>query len=158
MARVGASGVLVAVFAVVATGCGGGSSDKHEFADKADQICADVSKRVAQLNQASPRSVPELTKFIEQLKKTEKDGIARLQALKLPEGRAGTTAKDFTDTLEREFDQQVLPALNQVERAVRKKDKHALKAASKRLQQAQKQKRSTLLAAQLGASQCAAGA
>jgi Tfp pilus assembly protein PilP len=153
----GASGVLLAVLAAaVAMGCGGGgSTSKHDFADKADQICADVSKRVAQLNQASPRSVAELTNFIEQLKKTEKDGIVRLQALDLPKGQAGTTAKQFTDALDREFNEQVLPALNQVERAVRKKDRKALKAASKRLQKAQKEKKSTLLAAQLGASRCA---
>jgi hypothetical protein len=160
MSGIGASGVLVAVLAAaVAAGCGGDTtSPKHEYADKADQICADVSKRVAQLNQASPRSIPELTTFIEQLKQTEKDGIARLQALKVPPGQAGTTAKRFTDTLEREYTQQVLPALNQVERAVRKRDRKALKAASLRLQKAQKERKSTLLAAELGASQCASGA
>src|SRR5690349_5126926 len=117
MSRIGASGVLAAVFAAaVATGCGGGSSDKHDFADRADQICTDVGKRVAELNQVKPRTVAELTNFIEQLKKTEKDGIARLQALQVPQGQAGTTAKQFTDTLEREFNEQVLPALDQVER------------------------------------------
>jgi hypothetical protein len=161
MSRIGASGVLAAVLAAaVATGCGGDSSStgKNDFADRADQICADVSKNVAQLNQKSPRSVAELTTFIEQLKKTEKEGIARLQALKLPSGKDGTTAKQFVDTLQQEFNQQVLPALDQVERAVRKRDKKALKAASLRLQKAQKEKKSTLLAAQLGASQCATGA
>ena len=158
--RIGANGaVLAALAAAVATGCGGGgSTSKHDFADKADQICADVSKRVAQLNAASPRSVAELTNFIEKLKKTEKDGIVRLQALDLPKGQAGVTAKQFTDTVEREYNEQVLPALNQVERAVQRKDRKALKAASKRLQKAQKEKKSTLLAAQLGASHCAAAA
>jgi len=144
--------------AAVATGCGGGgSTSKQDFAGKADQICADVSKRVVQLNQASPRSVAELMSFIEQLKKAEKDGIVRLQQLDLPKGQAGTTAKQFTDTLEREFTQQVIPALDQVERAVRTKDRKALKAASKRLQKAQKERKSTKLAAQLGATQCATG-
>jgi hypothetical protein len=142
--------------AAVATGCGGGgSTSKQDFADRADQICVDVSKRVAQLNQVSPRSVAQLTNFIEQLKKTEKDGIVRLQRLDRPKGQAGTTAKRFTDTLDREFNQQVLPALDQVERAVRKKDRKALNAASERLRKAQKERKSTLLAAQLGASQCA---
>jgi hypothetical protein len=159
VSRVGLPLIAAALVAAAMAGCGGGSSSsKSGFADKADQICADVSKHVAELNQASPRSVTELTSFIEQLKKTEQDGIVRLQALKLPSGQDGTTAKQFTDTLQREFNQQVLPALNQVEAAVKKRDRKALKAASVRLQKAQKAKQSTLLAARLGASQCAAGA
>jgi hypothetical protein len=49
----------------------------------------------------------------------------------------------------------VLPALNQLEQAVIKRDKKALKAASQKLKKAQAQKRSSQLAAQLGAASCA---
>jgi hypothetical protein len=148
--------VLAVLAAGAVAGCGGdGDPSKHDFASNADKICADVTKRVAALNSSSPRSVPELRHFIERLKKTVKDGITRLQALERPKGEAGTTAKQFTDELDREYREQVLPALNQLERAVVKRDKKALKAASNRLKKAQNQK-SNQLAAQLGASRCAA--
>lgn len=147
---------LAVLAAGVVAGCGGdGAPSKHEFARNADRICADVTKRVSTLNSSSPRSVTDLTRFIDQLKKTVTDGVARLQALERPNGESGTTAKQFTDELDREYREQVLPALNELRRAVVKRDKKALKAASNRLKKAQNQK-SNQLAAQLGASQCAA--
>jgi hypothetical protein len=136
-------------------GGGGGVTSKQDFAGKADKICSDVSRRVAELNKGRPRSVPDLTRFIEQLKVTVNDGIRRLQALERPKGSAGATARQFTDTADREYKRLVLPALNQLEQAVVKRDKKALKAASKKLKSAQAQKRSSQLAAQLGASRCA---
>jgi hypothetical protein len=136
-------------------GGGGGAPSKHDFAGNADKICSDVSRRVAELNRGRPRSVPDLTHFIEQLKVAVNDGIRRLQALERPKGSDGATARKFTDTADREYKNVVLPALNQLELAVIKRDKKALKAASKKLKNAQAQKRSSQLAAQLGASKCA---
>jgi hypothetical protein len=154
--RAAAFVVLAVLAAGAVAGCGGdgGGPSKQDFADKADKICADVTKRVSALNSTAPSSVADLTNFIELLKKTVKGGITRLQALETPKGETGATAKQFTETLDREYKEQVLPALNQLERAVVKRDKKALKAASKRLKQAQNQK-SNQLAAQLGATRCA---
>lgn len=161
MFRIRAS--LVVVCAVLVTGfvasCGGGGGggapSQHEFASNADKVCSDLSRRVAELNKARPRSVPDLTRFIEQLKVTAGDGITRLQALERPKGAAGVAARKFTDTAEREFKERVLPALNELEQAIVKRDQKALKAASKKLKNVQGEKQSGRLAAQLGASKCA---
>jgi hypothetical protein len=149
---------VLAAGSLAACGGGGGGGDapsRHDFAANADKVCSDVSRRVAELNKGRPRSVADLTRFIEQLKVTVNDGITRLQALALPKGADGATARKFTDTADREFRTAVLPALNQLEQAVIKRDKKALRAASQKLKKAQAQKRSSQLAAQLGAASCA---
>jgi hypothetical protein len=148
--------VLFAVLAAAPlAGCGGGNSAKHDFAGKADEICSDVSRRVAEINKVHPNSVPELTRFIEQIKVTVNDGITRLQALPTPNGSDGVTARKFTDTASREYKQRILPALNQLEQGIVKRDRRAVQAASKKLKQAQVQKQSNQLAAALGATKCA---
>jgi uncharacterized membrane protein YccC len=147
--------VLAAGFVASCGGGGGGAPSQHDFASNADKVCSELSRRVAELNKVRPRSVPDLTRFIEQLKTTAGDGITRLQALERPKGSAGAAARRFTDTAEREFKQRVLPALNELEQAVAKRDKKALKAASRKLKKAQADKQSGRLAAQLGASKCA---
>jgi hypothetical protein len=83
------------------------------------------------------------------------DGNNRLQAIETPEGSAGETARKFTETVAREYEEWVLPALNQLEQAVVKRDKKALKAASKRLERAQSRRVANQLAGQLGAKTCA---
>jgi hypothetical protein len=155
---------LVVLFAVLAAGfvagcggsdSGGGGPSKAEFASNADKVCSDVNRRVAELSRERPRSVPDLRRFIEQLKVAVSDRNNRLQAIERPKGSAGETARKFTDTVARENKEWVLPALNQLELAVVKRDKKALKAASKRLGQAQSRKVANQLAAQLGAKTCA---
>jgi 23S rRNA maturation mini-RNase III len=65
------------------------------------------------------------------------------------------TARKFTDTASREYKQRILPALNQLEQGIVKRDRRAVQAASKKLKQAQVQKQSNQLAAALGATKCA---
>jgi hypothetical protein len=147
--------LLAAIAAGLLAGCGGSDSpSKQDFAEKADKICTDVENRVNELNKANPQSISDLTRFIDQLKAAVDDGINRLQDLDRPEGQTGATAKQFTDTLDSEYENQVLPALDQLEKAVVDRDKKALKAASKRLQGV-KDTKSNELATQLGAKKCA---
>jgi hypothetical protein len=153
--------VLAVIAAGMIAGCGGGDDpnssapSKREFANNADKICADVSRQVSELSRAKPRSVPALMRFIDQLKRAVSDEINRLQALEKPTGDAGRKAEQFTDTLEGEYKQDVLPALNQLQNAVSDHNNKALRAASKKLEAAQSQA-SRRLASELGASQCAA--
>jgi hypothetical protein len=163
--RIDARGLFVLV-AVAATGgvasCGGGGSgggggdapSKQEFARNADKICADVEQRVSDLNKVKPRSLSDLTHFIERLKDAVSDGVTRLQALERPSGEAGRTARQFTDALDREYQRQVLPALNQLEKAVADRDEKALQVASRKLQATQSRE-SDRLASALGATKCA---
>ena len=146
---------LAVLAAGAVAGCGGdGAPSKHEFARNADEICADVTERVTKLNRTRPQSIPEVKGYIDQLKRAVRDKNDRLKALERPDGAAGATAQQFTETLDREDTEQVLPALNRLRQAVVNRDKKAFRAASKRLKAAQSEK-SDQLAAQLGATGCA---
>jgi hypothetical protein len=145
---------LVVLAAGLVAGCGGdGGTSKHEFARSADEICADVTERVAQLNRTRPQSIPQVKRYIDQLKTAVRDKIDRLKALERPGGADGATAQRFTETLDREDTEQVLPTLNRLRQAVVHRDKKAFRAASKRLKAAQNEQ-SDQLAAQLGATRC----
>jgi hypothetical protein len=168
--RIDASG-LVFLVAVVATGllasCGGGGSgagggggdgapSKQEFARNADRICADVEQRVADLNKNEPRTLSDLTQFIERLKVAVNEKVNRLQALERPTGGSGETVQRFTDALDRESKQQVLPTLNRLQKAVANRDRKALRKASRELAAIRNQA-SDRLASALGATKCASG-
>jgi hypothetical protein len=152
--RAGALGALSLIVVGVIAGCGGsGSTSKQDFADKADKICADVQTRVTQLGKANPQSRTELVRYIDQLKAASKDGVERLKALDTPGGDAGKTANQFTGTLERQYADEIVPALDALRKAVQDRDKKGLKAASKRLQ-AIDDTPTNKLATQLGANGC----
>jgi Tfp pilus assembly protein PilP len=154
--RAGALIALGSIVAVAVAGCGGGSdsSSKQDFAKKADQICADTQARVTKLSKSNPKSRPELVNYIEQLKAAAADGVKRLSALERPEGDAGKTAKQFTDLLEQQYTNEVVPALDRLRKAVNERDKKGLKAASKSLQDID-DTQTNRLATELGAKGCA---
>jgi hypothetical protein len=146
---------LMLIAAGVVVGCGGSdSSSKQGFADKADKVCSDTRARVTTLSKSNPRSRAELLRYIDQLKVTANDGVKRLKALDPPSGDAGKTARQFTDTLERQYQEEVVPALDQLHQAVVDRDKKALKVASKKLN-AVDDTESNRLATELGAKECA---
>ena len=103
---------------------------------------------------ANPQSASELNRFIDQLKRAVESGISRLQALDRPEGDAARTAQQFTDTLDHQYEDQVLPALDELQKAVIDRDKKGLEAASKKLDSISDTE-SNKLASRLGAKRCA---
>ena len=146
---------LAVIAAGVVAGCGGSDSPSNQgYADKADKVCADTQARVASLSKSNPRSRAELLRYIEQLKVTANDGVKRLKALDPPSGDAGKTATQFTDLLERQYQDEVVPALDQLHQAVVDRNKKALKAASNKLN-AINDTESNRLATKLGAKGCA---
>jgi hypothetical protein len=147
--------VLSIALAGALSSCGGsGAPSKAEFAQKADKICADVENKVTALNQSKPQNLNDLSKLITGLKTTVNDGITRLQSLDRPNGQAGDTAQKFTDTLDQQYKNEILPALTELEKAIQARDAAALRAASKKLQTI-KDTEANRLAGELGAQTCA---
>jgi hypothetical protein len=147
---------LVLIVAGLVAGCGGSDDppSQADYAKAADKICADVETRVTALGKSNPRSAAELQRYIESLKQASEDGVKRLRALDTPEGAAGKTADQFTGTLERQYRDEVVPALDQLRQAVTDGDKKALRAATKQLN-AIDNKQTNQLASELGAKGCA---
>jgi hypothetical protein len=153
--RTRAFAALSLVVVGAAAGCGGGGgTSKQDFADNADKICADVQARVTKLGKANPQSRADLIRYLDQLKAAANDGVQQLKALDAPGGAAGTTAKQFTETLEKQYTDEVVPALDQLRKAVSDRDRSGVKAASKKLQ-AIDDTETNKLASQLGAKGCA---
>jgi hypothetical protein len=149
--------VATLLLTMALTGCGGDDApSREEFAQNADKICSDVEDRVQQLDNADPDSPAELERTIDDIKSAIDAGIARLRGLERPDGEAGDTAEEFVTTLDREFEQQLVPALDQLADAARSRDEVAARAAVRKLDALQNSP-SERIAERLGADECAEG-
>ena len=134
------------------TGCGGVSKD--DYAKKADEVCRDVERRIQEIGRGQVQNAADLSRQIDRVKAAVRDATSRLKGLERPDGEDGDKAKDFVDTLDRELEQEFLPTLDQLARAIRERDNAAARRAAERLQRLQNS-RSDRLAAEIGARECA---
>jgi cytochrome c556 len=139
--------------ALLAAGCGGGDDQpsKAEFAQDADKICADVSKQVASLGQATTPA--DLQKTIVSVRRQLSSAIDRLDGLDKPSGNDGKLAQEWIDELRSERG-KIDSALADLQTALKNRDADAIKAAGQQLQQLD-DKRFTELSRQLGMKSCA---
>ena len=140
---------------LLGAGCGddggGNAPSKQEFANKADDICADVSKQVR--NIADATTPAELEKTIVTVRSQLTKAIERLDKLDRPNGNDGKLAQQWIDELRNESD-QIDDALGDLQKALKDRDPNAIRAAGQKLQQLDN-KRFTELSKQLGMSSCA---
>jgi hypothetical protein len=104
--------VLLAALAMPA--CGGdddGDVSREDYADQVNRVCRDVERQLNELGIAEPQTRDEITQLIDDVIARSQAAVDRLQALERPGGDAGETADRFVDTLERELERQLLPAL-----------------------------------------------
>lgn len=156
MTRYSPLAILVVSLGLVA--CGGdddnGSSapSKAEFARNADQICRNTEKELESIgeNAGNPEEVADaIDKVIEESKKAADD----LVALERPEGDTGQTAEEFTEGFQSELNDQIVPALEELQAALKKKDVQGVQKAAKKLQELETSK-SDKAARDLGATAC----
>jgi hypothetical protein len=151
------SSVLILVLGAVLAGCGGDDApSKEEFAQEADKVCAKVEDRIQELDNADPDSPAEFEQLIDDIKATGNAGVAQLKDLERPDGDTGEQAEQFVTATTREWEQQGVPALDELVEAVRSKDEVALRAAGRKLD-ALENSPSEKIATQLGADECAEG-
>ena len=156
MTRYPALAILVVSLGLVA--CGGDDDDsssapsKAEFAKNADQICQNTEKELENIGQnaGNPDEVAKaIDKVIDEAQKASDD----LVALERPEGDAGQTAEEFTEGFQSELNDQIVPALEDLRDALKKKDVQGVQAAAKKLQELETSK-SDKAARELGATAC----
>jgi hypothetical protein len=147
--------ILVVSLGIAACGGDDDSSSapsKAEFASKADQICKDTEKQLENLGEDadSPEEVAKaIDKAIDEAQKAADD----LVALERPEGANGETAEQFTEGFRSELNDQIVPALEELKEALKKKDAEGVQAAAKKLQDLETSKSDTA-ARDLGATAC----
>jgi len=148
--------VLLAMLSLGLAACGGGDDSsaptKEEFAKDADKICQDTEKEIEKIGQGAT-SPEELTKALDKVIAAAKDAANKLTDLDRPDGDAGDTATKFAEGFESELNDQLIPALEKLKKAIEDKDAQAAQAAAADLQKLESSE-SDKFARELGANAC----
>jgi hypothetical protein len=154
----GGTAVLALVLAALALpACGGGDDgvSREDYADQVDRVCNQAERDLNELDLRGARTSAEVTSLLDDVIVKSRAAVDRLRALERPSGEAGETAQRFVDTLQQEFEEQALPALEDLKRAIRTGDRAAAADAADRLSGLENA-RSDRFARELGADSCAA--
>src|SRR3954468_8020917 len=119
--------------------CGGdddssSAPSKAEFAKSADKICKDTEKDLENIGKGASNP-DEVADAIDKVVDKSKQAANDLVALDRPEGDAGQTAEDFTEGFRSELNDQIIPALEDLQAALKKKDVEGVQKAAKKLQE-----------------------
>jgi hypothetical protein len=139
---------------LLAAGCGGVS--KEDYAEDLDAVCADIEQKTQEIGEAEVNNPGDLTAQLDDIRAAIRDGIERMKDIERPDGEDGETAKQYVTKLEETLNGQVLPALDDLDAAVRAKDQAKIREAATRLQ-AIDEEETDQLAEDLGAGDCAEG-
>ncbi len=154
MARI--SSLAVLFVAIGLFGCGGDSAEnsvsKEEFVKNADEICRETEKKFEEIGQ-SAESPEELSNALDQVIDESKQAADDLVALDRPEGGDGETAQKFVEGFRSELNSKLIPALEDLQAAVKKNDPQAVQEAAQNLQQLEASE-SDRYARELGATAC----
>ena len=144
----------VPLAALVLAGCGGDDApSKEDFVAEADKVCADLDKQSQELQQSEPDNVQEIVEFTKKARSTTQDAVKRIRELEVPEGADGDKAKEWQAAVTTEAENQLIPALDELQEAAEANDEKALVAAAQRIEQLEAT-RSDKLADELGMKEC----
>jgi CHASE3 domain sensor protein len=149
---------LAIVFVSLGLAACGGDDDsasapsKAEYAENAEQICRDTEKELENIGNGS-ESPAEVADAIDKVIDESRQAADDLVALDRPEGDAGQTAEEFSEGFKSELNDEIVPALEELQDALRKKDVKGVQAAAKKLQRLETSK-SDKAARELGATAC----
>jgi hypothetical protein len=139
--------------ALAVAACGGVS--KEDYAQDLDGICSDIEEQTEKIQEGGEADNPaELTGQLDDLRAAITDGIERMRDLERPDGDDGEKGEQYVNELETTLNEEVVPALDDLEAAVKAKDQVKARAAATRLQ-AIDSDQSNQLAEELGAEECA---
>ena len=144
----------LAALALFLAACGGVSKD--DYAEDLGEICADIEAKTKKIGEAEVDNPQELSAQLDEIRGAIRGGIARMRDLERPDGEDGKRAAQYIDKLQQTLDGQVVPALDDLEKAVQDRDQEAIRAAASRLQ-AVDEEETDRLAEELGADECADG-
>ena len=153
--------IIVALLGFGIAACGGdddsGSAPtKAEFAQDADKICQDTEKEIEKIGQ-SASSPDALADAIDKVIAASKNAANKLTDLERPDGDAGDTATKFAEGFDQELNDQLIPALEKLKKAIQDKDAQAAQAAAADLQKLESTQ-SDKYARELGATACVGSA
>ena len=148
--------LLIAVTGLAACSDDDSTDDStDDYITRVSRICTQVERELSGLESTRVESRRERAALIDDVIATSRDAVRRLKAIEPPGGDDGETAKRFVSTLEREVDNDAVPALEDLRDAVISGDPRAADNAGARLRRLERSK-SDRYARALGANACAA--
>lgn len=162
MPSAGKGVVALLLAALVLPACDGGGDDgdggdrvsREDYAQQVSEVCADVERELSELSIADPETSAEVSDVFDEVIAKSRAALNRLKALERPSGDAGETADRFVETLEREFEAELFPPLEDLGDAIRNGDREAAANAAERLSRLENTE-SDRFARELGADACA---
>ncbi len=146
--------VAIPLAALAFAGCGGEDKpSKAEFVKSADKVCSDLEKQSDKLAQGGVDNVQEIVQFAKDGKSTAQDAVKRIRALEVPEGADGDKAKEWQAAVTAEAENQLIPALDDLQSAAEANDEKALVEAAQNIENLEAT-RSDKLANELGMKEC----
>jgi hypothetical protein len=146
--------VVIPVAALAFAGCGGEDKPtKAEFIKSADKVCKDLDKKTDGLTQSEPDNAQEIAQLARDLKKTAQGAVKDVRALEVPEGADGDKAKEWQAAVTAEAENQLIPAVDELEKAAEANDAKAIVAAAQKMQELEAT-RSDKLAKEIGLKEC----
>ena len=136
-------------------GGGGDAPSKAEFAKEADKICKETEKEFESIGK-SAESPEEVADAIDKVIDESKNAADDLVALDRPDGADGETATKFVETSQKELNEKLVPALEDVKTALEEKDAQKVQEAAANLQKLEATE-SDKYARDLGATACSGG-
>jgi hypothetical protein len=136
-------------------GGGGDAPSKAEFAKAADRICNETEKEFESIGEGA-ESPEDVANAIDKVIDESQNAADDLVALERPEGADGETATQFVETFKKELNEKLVPALQDVKKALEAKDQQAVQEAVGKLQ-ALEATESDKYARDLGATACSGG-
>ena len=135
---------------------GGSAPSKQEFAKNAEKICNETEKALEDFGEdvgSAEEAADAIDKVIDRARKAAND----LANLDRPEGEAGETATKFAEGFKSEFEDKLVPALEDLKTALKSKDPQKIQEAAGKLQSLEASE-SDRYARQLGINACAGAA
>jgi hypothetical protein len=146
--------MAVPLAALAFAGCGGDDGPtKAEFIKNADKVCQDLDKKTDSFQQTEPDNAKEIADLARDLKSTAQDAVKRIRAIETPEGADGDKAKEWQSAVTAEAENQLIPAVEDLEKAAEANDPKAIVEAAQKMQQIEAT-RSDKLAKELGLKEC----
>ncbi len=135
-------------------GCGGDDKpSKADFVADADKVCQNLKDQTEKIQQSQPDNAQEIAQLARDLKKTAQSAVSQVEKIEVPGGDTGKTAQEWKDAVKSEAEDQLIPAVEELESAAEKNDPKAIVAAAQKLQGLESDK-SDKLAKDLGLKKC----
>jgi hypothetical protein len=137
---------------VIPAACNG--DDTPGYAERVNDVCTQVERELRELETTRVETRRERAALIDDVIAAARQAVRRLEAIEPPGVDDGETAERFVRTLEREIEDEAVPALEDLRDAVTRGDVVAADAAAARLRGLERSD-SERYARELGANACA---